>query len=51
MQFYFHANQSHFQKNGLALGLALKQRHNGSQKWPIAQAIFRIIVLTGHSLD
>ena len=33
MQFHFHANQSHFHKNGLALRLALKQRHKGSQKW------------------
>ena len=27
MQFHFHANQSHFHKNGFALRLALKQRH------------------------
>ena len=27
MQFHFHANQSHFRKNGFALRLALKQRH------------------------
>ena len=24
----------HFHKNGFALRLALKQRHNGTQKWP-----------------
>ena len=35
MQFHFHANQSHFHKNGLALRLALKQRHRGTRKWPI----------------
>ena len=35
MQFHFHANQSHFQKNGCALRLALKQRHKGTRKWPI----------------
>ena len=35
MQFHFHANQSHFHKNGLALRLALKQRHKGTRKWPI----------------
>ena len=29
MQFHFHANQSHFHKNGFALRLALKQRHKG----------------------
>ena len=34
MQFHFHANQSHFHKNGFALRLALKQRHKGSRKWP-----------------
>ena len=27
IQFYFHANQSHFHKNSFALRLALKQRH------------------------
>ena len=35
-QFLFHANKSHFQKNGFALRLALKQRHKGTRKWPIA---------------
>ena len=35
MQFHFHANQSHFHKNGFALGLVLKQRHKGTRKWPI----------------
>ena len=35
MQFHFHANQSHFLKNGFALRLALKQRHKGTRKWPI----------------
>ena len=33
--FIFHANQSHFHKNGFALRLALKQRHKGTRKWPI----------------
>ena len=36
MQFYSHANQSHFHKNGFALRLALKQRHEGTRKWPIS---------------
>ena len=35
-QFLFHANKSHFHKNGFALRLALKQRHKGTRKWPIA---------------
>ena len=35
MQFHFHANQSHFLKNGFALRLALKPRHKGTRKWPI----------------
>ena len=34
-QFLFHANKSHFHKNGFALRLALKQRHKGTRKWPI----------------
>ena len=34
-QFHFHANQSHFHKNGFALRLTLKQRHKGTRKWPI----------------
>ena len=37
MQFHFHANQSHFHKNGFALRLALKQRHKGTWKWPIQE--------------
>ena len=36
MQFHFHANQSHFHKNGFALRLALKQRHKGTRKWPFS---------------
>ena len=36
MQFHFHANQSHFHKNGFALRLALKQRHKVTRKWPIS---------------
>ena len=39
MQFHFHANQSHFHKNGCALRLALKQRHKGTRKWPINVAV------------
>ena len=35
MQFHFHTNKSHFHENGFALRLALKQRHNGTRKWPI----------------
>ena len=35
MQVHFHANQSHFHKNGFALRLALKQRHKRTRKWPI----------------
>ena len=35
MQFYFHANQSHFHKNSFALRLALKQGHKETRKWPI----------------
>ena len=35
MQFHFHANQSHFHKNGFALRLGLKQRLKGTRKWPI----------------
>ena len=35
MQFHFHANQSHFHKNGFTLRLALKERRKGTRKWPI----------------
>ena len=35
MQFHFHANQNHFHKNGFALRLGLKQRHEGTRNWPI----------------
>ena len=33
MQFHFDANQSHFNKNGFALKLALEKRHKGTRKW------------------
>ena len=36
MQLHFYANLNHFHNNGFALRLALKQRHNGPRKWPIA---------------
>ena len=39
LQFNFHSNQSHFRKNSLALRLTLKQRHKGTQKWPIKPAL------------
>ena len=39
LQFHFHANQSHFHKNGFALRLALKQRHKGTRKWPIKRIV------------
>ena len=35
LQFHFHANQSHFNKNGFALTLSLKQRNKGTRIWPI----------------
>ena len=35
MQFYFHANQSHFHKHGFALRLAFKQGRKGTRKWPV----------------
>ena len=41
MQFCFHANQSHFHKNGFALRLALKQGHEGTRKWPIKSTYIR----------
>ena len=46
MQFHFHANQSHFHKNGFALRLALKQRHKGTRKWPIA-----LNIMLGHDKE
>ena len=37
--FDLHENEpvcrTHFHKNGFALRLVLKQRHKGTQKWPI----------------
>ena len=35
MQFHFYVNQSHFHENGFTLRLTLKQRHNGTWRWPI----------------
>ena len=42
MPFHFHANQSHFHKNGFALRLSLKQRHKRTQKWPISHGMRRV---------
>ena len=52
-QFLFHANKSHFHKNGFALRLALKQRHKGTRKWPIntIASIWRENMLGFLSLD
>ena len=35
MSFHSHANKTHFHKKGCALGLILKVRVLGTQKWPI----------------
>ena len=34
-EFYLHANKNHFRTNGFALRLALKQRLDATEKWPI----------------
>ena len=34
-EFYLHANKNHFHTNGFALRLALKQRLDATEKWPI----------------
>ena len=46
MQFHFHANQTHFHKNGFAPRLALKQRHKGTRKWPIGALFFDATIIT-----
>ena len=35
--FHSHANKTHFHKKGCALGLILKVKILGTQKWPIEQ--------------
>ena len=45
LQFHFHANQSHFRKNGFALRLALKQRHKGTLKWAIDVNFFLLMAV------
>ena len=35
--FHSHANKTHFHKKGCALGLILKVKVLGTQKWPIEQ--------------
>ena len=35
--FHSHANKTHFHKRGCALGLILKVKVLGTQKWPIEQ--------------
>ena len=35
MNFYYHANKTHFHKKGFALGVVLRVRVFGTRKWPI----------------
>ena len=35
--FHSHANKTHFHKRGCALGLILKVKVLGTQKWPLEQ--------------
>ena len=51
MQFYFHANQSCFHKNGFALRLALKQRYKRTRKWPIATFVVVSVRKQPHQID
>ena len=37
IMFHSHANKTHFHKKGCALGLILKVKVLGTQKWPIEQ--------------
>ena len=46
MQFHFHANQSHYHKNGFALRLALKQRHKGNDL--LSKTKTKVITLANH---
>ena len=44
MTFHSHANKTHFHEKGGALGLLLKVRVLGTQKWPIEKLfIIRLI--------
>ena len=36
---HFHANKAHFHKKGSALGLFLKVKVFGTQKWPISRGV------------
>ena len=49
MQFHFHANESHFHKNGFALRIALKQRHKGTRKWPINNMLLSVGILSDYT--
>ena len=40
MTFHSYANKTHFHKKGCALGLNLKMRVLGTQKWPAYSLIF-----------
>ena len=40
--FFSHANKTHFHNKGFALGLILKVRVFGTQKWPINRPAFCI---------
>ena len=45
MNFYYHANKTHFHKKGDALGLVLRVRVFGTRKWPIQVAFMLTIFL------
>ena len=48
LQVHCHAKQTHFHLNGYVLRLVLKQRHKGTQKWPI-DSLFATFTAVGDS--
>ena len=46
MIFYYHANETHFHKKGIALGLILRVKVLGTWKWPVPELYNEILHTT-----
>ena len=46
MIFYHHANETHFHKQGFALGLVLKVRVFAARKWSITTITYTVFRIT-----
>ena len=49
LQVYFHENQAHFHAKRCAQGLAMKQKHILTRKWPIVSFLYTLYSQDTHT--